>query len=345
MYESEYKELCGNRREPRGKLNTFARKPTFPKEIVSLILTHVPASNRLEWWTDARVEVDGLLPLVLWNPSALLPHFKEPFDPKWTLDDIAHEWIKNTLLEEASLTKCIKLCVVADFGLKGHSGLHEFATFPLQWKILQLIGCSFLPLDDFIESFKYSLPYLKPQELEILSWSSWSYDPPVNMPSDSGCMCTTLKKVGLSFNVFYCVFNSGILDSNSIIDLTLECVEAGQIESIPPMFREILHELPHILSQLPHLKRLRVTGLDCNKYDLKDYPRVKSTSLHSLTVEGGFYEPDGFPGSFLSLFSDCPIDCLTLRARFLREANEFAWNIRRLHISVWSFITMHFYLP
>lgn len=310
--------------EPCGSRLTFGRGPVLPKEIVDVVLTHIPTNNKLIWEGKPEVYVDGLLPHAIYDVSSLLPYYGEEFSTKWTLRDIARQNVKQAVLEDESLTSNIKLRSRPDYN--DFSALRPLMEYPHQWRKLVVPVQQFV-MDDFMNVFRPCLSRV--EELHVSAYSITSLGTVVPL---EGRPC--VKTAGLSLNTYSDFFNSGIL--NSITSLTVDNINAYHFLN-HDAFKKALNDLPLVISRLPHLYELAAKYIDCDHTDLEGLPRVNSTSLHSLDFE--FYTFDTAI-AFLHLFANCRIDSVTIDASLLQDVERLFGDAKRICIGVSHKISM-----
>lgn len=306
--------------------------PTLPPEITNKILSCVPTRNKLAWNGEAVAEVYvvGLLPHAIYNPSLLPPYYHDhdTFIPrrKRTLEDIAKQKMTCSLLGEASLANQIELHVerCSDF-----SSLRQLSTYPLRWKRIRL------NVGDRNENFAdlFQLWFSSLQELDVHVFSEIM--PGIILPLQKD---SRLKVATVSFNIFLRFFNTGVL--NLITSLSLYDVNEFLFHDYNAL-KEVLGELPHILSQLPCLYELRIVEvMELNHHDVAGLPRVKSTSLHSLkfTGEDDNYNDNGDDDrgtiAFLNIFAECRIDYIEISQHLLRGVERLFSNVQHVHARV-----------
>lgn len=303
----------------------LARGPT-PPEMIDIITSYVPTSNKLRIRRKFGlvVYVDGLLPHAIRDPSLLLPFYQKSFKSEWTLEDIANQVIKRTVLEEVSLKNYLKLRAEAqEHNIFDVSYLRPLVLFPHQWRKLD-ISVSHIELNSFIDLLKPCLPRLEELNVKVIHTATSG---PIT-PYEDG---RGLKTVGLNFNILSIFFNSGILDS--ITSLELKFIDVGQFSLDGDAFRKALMDMPRILSQLPCLRELTTAHIDCEPEDLQGLPKVASTSLRSLIVGGDSIDAITV---FLNLFSNCRITCIDVSSYFLQEVRGLFGDIQRVCVDVSS---------
>lgn len=101
----------------------------------------------------------------------------------------------------------------------------------------------------------------------------------------------------------------------------------------------------HMLSQLPCLHELVVKDIYCDHNDLDGIPGLNSDSLRPLSVRG---YTDVSVVSFLNLFAECHIDCISVKPDAINEVDrlgdilESAFRCVSLDVAV--FYKRHSYL-
>lgn len=294
------------------------RNPSFPREIIDMVLSFIPADNNVVWGDKVFIYVDGLLPHAVFNASILLPHYENPFSNDWTLQDIAKQGIKKSILEDARLTNSIELRVKT---FRSTSGLRSLMEFPHQWKSL-LVIVNPIPIDESID-----LIVERCEKLSLVSRSVPSSVP----PEKSRTTRRSLKTIFLSFITLTAFFNRGLL--SSILNLSLYGLDPSSFSNYDT-FKNAVDELPRILSQLPCLNELKIDGLKGYRDDLDALPRVNSISLRCLYI----HVDDAIAIPFLSLFSSCRVDCFKLEIQVegekLREAERIVPHVRHIYIKV-----------
>lgn len=128
-------EWLKTQQKAQGELRSKHARGQTPPEVVDRVLSYIPTYNALHWGSsDAIVSVDGLLHPAVYSPSILLQYFANPFSSEWTLEDIARQKAKQTVLEEELLRKHLKLRVETS----DTSCLSPLMKYPHQWKTLML---------------------------------------------------------------------------------------------------------------------------------------------------------------------------------------------------------------
>lgn len=319
-------------REFRSKFESLSRGPTLPMEIIGMILACIPTENELPLETKTEAGIDGLLPLAVLNPSLLSGHFVEPFDSEWTLEEISKKKVKSTVLEDESLKECMRMRLGTSS--EDPLALRSLTVFPHQWRSF-VIRSDHFSSSDFIDLFEPCFPLLEIEEFGVYTETVSSHDPVDILPMPVDNANTNLKKVYLSFNMLSGIFNTGFLNINSITDLVLYRVGPKHFTN-KDAYKKTLCDLPLIVSQLPRLTRLGVFDMHRDPHVLEDCPKFRSASLRSLHVERDIYAGDDPVVPFFTLFADCHIDCITLRAQLLRGLRELPWRIRRINVEVTS---------
>lgn len=96
-----------------------------------------------------------------------------------------------------------------------------------------------------------------------------------------------LKAAERSFNTFPVIFQSGILTAITKLKPKYTYIGLDQfVKRKLRTFKKALEELPYMLSQLPYLRELAVSDIDCECDDLAELPRTHSTSLQTLDIDG-----------------------------------------------------------
>lgn len=244
------------------------RNPSFPREIIDMVLSFIPADNNVVWGDKVFIYVDGLLPHAVFNAPILLPHYVNHFSNDWTLQDIAKQGIKKSILEDDQLTNSIELRVKT---FRSTSGLRSLMEFPHQWKSL-LVIVNPIPIDESID-----LIVERCEKLSLVSRSVPSSVP----PEKSRTTRRSLKTIFLSFITLTAFFNRGLL--SSILNLSLYGLDPSSFSNYDT-FKNAVDELPRILSQLPCLNELKIDGLKGYRDDLDALPRVNSISLRCLYI-------------------------------------------------------------
>lgn len=321
-------------RELRRKFEALSRRPTLPKEIIGMVFAHIPADNQLEQESTTRTQVylDGLLQLVVARPCLVLRHFVEPLNTDWTLEKNAEKKVKKTVLEDASLTTRIKLRVRSC--VEEITFLHSLTIFPHQWKSLIFFsGPSTFCEDNFMKFLKPCFSRLRIEDFEFFPWSVELHDIAATTIGPAFESTTCLKTVRLSLIKFQRVFKAGISNVNTITTFSLRGLSPEWFNN-HGAFKSALYDLPYVLSQLPRLNRLHITGqLQNFSDDLEGLPSVRSASLRSIDINSPLRGP---ALSLFALFQECRIDCIALHGYFLREVEKFSWDIRRITIEVRS---------
>lgn len=313
----ENEEIQEQLREKHGG-NIRIRLPVLPEEIIREILLYIPSENIIEYgegWKS--VSVDGLLPYAVLDPSLLNPHYKNQFSDLWTLNDIAGQPLKKTVLGESLLTKHIKLSV--EYRYSDDSPSEALLDTPHQWKKLGFRGTG-LRMDEFISLFQPCLP-----RLEALSIFAKS----ITFTSNIQLQSTSLKTVGLQFFMLPTFYASGLL--HYVTHLRLDLLTVGFFLD-RDTFRSTVDSFPHMLSELPFLIDLAISSFVCDSYHLVSLPKIESTSLRYLYVFGR-------PASniaLLALFSNCCIECIKVgeESMYLRDAEAFFPNLRHIRLMV-----------
>lgn len=322
-HEAQEKKEWLARREMKRKARRAKRPrgPPLPLEIADRILSYIPTKNQLMWNEKQAgkpdVYVVGLLLHAIYNPSLLSPHFHYSSTSPRELKDIARGSIKRSLLEDASLADQFKLRIE---NCESFSSLRPFVTYPHRWKRLEVKVQD--PNEDFIELFEPCFSCL--EELDIRTVCRMMPGIVLPLQKDS-----RLKTANLSFNIFSCFFDTGIL--NFITSLSLCDINESYFPDQNAL-KEALDNLPHMLSQLPYLYELsigRMMGYE--HHDLAGTPRVKSASLHSLDVDGSYGQNII---AFLNLFADCRIDCISVKQHLLRDVEGLFSDAQYIHVKV-----------
>lgn len=307
--------------ELRATYQAYAHRRNFPipVEIIEIALSYIRTYNRLKWEGGSTIYVDGLLPITVLSPSLSLPHYAETFSTKWTIEDISRQNIKQTVIDEASLSNCITLRL--ESCRNRSSDLRPLMNFPHRWKLRE-VGSHPFSMENFTNLFNSCLPRLEELDIYAGSVESSSIIPLLQS--------SYLKKVDLTFNVFPTFFNSGIM--NDITNLSLTRVSQGQFAS-DSVFQKALYDLPHMLSHLTSLNKLSIWGLGsgCGHHDLNRLSSIESTSLRILDITGYSYD-HAMP--FLSLFTKCHINRIYLRGEYLDGVEEFFRDIQYIYIQV-----------
>lgn len=302
-----------------------ARRPIAP-EITSRILSHIPISRDSQWLPKegyriyTKLDASGLVPLIIYNPSLMAPHYRQDDDDDWPLEEIfgRMDKIERSVLNEAAwLKKEFKSC----FRYYGEvSDPQPFMNYPHQWKRLECSGGNTYAF----ESHPVHLEELDvPLELGIASNRA--------VLQSKG---TRLETAYLLFNHLSFFFNSGILDS--ITRLTLHSINDKSFSDCSDAWKKALHELPDMLSQLPCLNEFITEVPDTRDFreQLSLAGSVNSASLRSLNVEGWHVE-NVF--TFLKLFANCRIDSIEVKCDLnYISRSESLENVRRIHIKVRS---------
>lgn len=218
-------EWLAMQQEAQEKLRVaLSRGPILPREIISAVLDQIPTTNKLKLnWGGKVVYVDGLLPHVIFNPSLSSLIHEEPFDTEWTVEDIAKQRVKLTVLEEAVLIKHIKLrakASIEDFSDFRISDLRPSLKYSLQWKEFEFHMDQF-NMKDFVDLIRPCLPHL--EELVVFAGTMTSSSAVAPLQESH------LKGAELTFNAFSVLFNSGIL--NYITNLRLRYIDTEQFSN------------------------------------------------------------------------------------------------------------------
>lgn len=289
-------------------------------DITDRILSLVPTWNTLTWNGQQMVHVDGLLPHAIYNPSLLLPYYQRSFNSEWTLGKIAKQEMKWTLLEETTLENQIKLSIRGTIPFP--DTIKSLMKYPHRWKCLDIL---FEKADTVIDMFGFCLNRV--EELYVFSMSGRGLDPSGVIPPSEG---TQLKSARLQFDDFSGFFNSGFL--YSITSLRLDRVNVDRFRD-HGTYEKTLDNLPHMLSQLPHLYELIMRMADDATCNLTRLPKVNSSSLRSLNIDG--YDTDNTI-AFHRLFSSpgCSIQCVTVKQCLLPDIEELFDDIQHVIIKV-----------
>lgn len=306
-------------KELRIAFEAFSRGPTLPREIINTVLGHVPAINRLpgRWGLLGipDVYIIGLLLPAVYNPSLLLPHYKECFNSKWTLEDIGKQEVKQTVLEDPLLINHIKLHDVTS-SRHNISVLRPLVNHTLRWKRLSNKLSSF-SMEEFIDFVKPCLQHLEELAVYTTSVTSSGAITPLNSSS--------LHTVYLSLNIFSDFLDSGILNTVTSLTLLFGFNYTDRSKS-----QKVLEEFPGMLSQLRCLRELVVWHLHRSIDDIIALPRVNSSSLRSLDIDGG----SRCVVAFMKVFENCGINSITVQADVLQGIEGLFSNVSKVYVEV-----------
>lgn len=314
--------------------------PRLPTEIIVRILSYLDSRNTVNMGNGVGLTVTayGLLPYLILNPYLFLPPYCKYFDPgtkvehirSLSLEDINDVVMEMRILAESNISSHVSLYVYIHTWprVRDTPDLRLLLQIPRRWRELGISFGNVEHISPVFDTLAPCLPHLQELHVKFEDVDRRGDLSPLLIDSVASMAMTSSKEIYFPFYALPLLFNKGIFDL-----VTTLCLD-NSFSPLPTegdnTCRNLMKNLPHILSDLPCLESLTLSLNSPTYYEDYRKLRLRSDSLRDLSLlcMGNNQAP------FLEIFLDCPIEALSFNYQApdfkLAHVARFFPSVRKL---------------